>query len=329
MINLTTVGNLLTRNLGRTGLVLQKFAPDIMMYAGIGGVVVSTVMACKATTKANVILDDAEIEVAKIENVREMSEAGELKKEYTQNDYRKDRTIVMGQTTVKLLRVYGPAIGVGLLSVGLIVGGHNILKKRNVALAAAFSAIDYGFKNYRRRVIEEFGEQKDFEYRHGIKRTQKITTVKTDEEGNEIEVEREVTVLDPEHDPEVNLYERYFAKGYSSQWSENIHYNQTFLEQQQRYANQLLFRRGHVFLNEIYDMLGFERTPAGAVVGWVLNSECGENHISFRLRNMEDNRYRNDHICDTKGEEREAFWQGFTNAIMLDFNVDGVMYHLI
>jgi hypothetical protein len=86
-----------------------------------------------------------------------------------------------------------------------------------------------------------------------------------------------------------------------------------FIRSQQNYANDLLNARGHVFLNEVYDMLGIERTSAGAVVGWVRGN--GDNEIDFGVLN------------DLHSGQR--FINGDERSVLLDFNVDGVVYDLI
>jgi hypothetical protein len=58
--------------------------------------------------------------------------------------------------------------------------------------------------------------------------------------------------------------------------------------------------------------MGFERTSAGFVVGWVLDGN-GDGYIDFGLSEARSSRFMN-------AEER---------SVILDFNVDGVVYDLI
>lgn len=88
-------------------------------------------------------------------------------------------------------------------------------------------------------------------------------------------------------------------------WSKHRADNLYFLRFQQDYANALLRMRGHLFLNEVYDMLGAPRTKLGQVCGWVYkeNNPIGDNYVDldiFNDRNTEDN-----------------------NVFILDPNVDG------
>ena len=92
----------------------------------------------------------------------------------------------------------------------------------------------------------------------------------------------------------------------------------SFLRAQQTYFNELLQARGHVFLNEVYDALGLPRTKAGAIVGWVYDSDTpvGDNYISFEM-------------CEANKEKVRNFINGVEPTILLDFNVDGIILDLI
>lgn len=291
---------------GRTGLVLRKHSPEILMGAGILGIVGSTVLACKATLKLEGIIDGAKHTLDTIDHT---FESGEYSDQYTEEDAKKDKAIVYVKTGVELGKIYAPAISLGIVSIACLMGSHNIMKKRNIAVVAAYKAVEESFANYRRRVVEEFGKDKDEEYRYGIVRTEETIT-ETDKNGKKKKVKKTVDTLDPNH---ISQYARFFDESCAN-WSKTPEYNLIFLKAQQNYANDLLKARGHIFLNEVYDMLGIERSQAGAVVGWVLDNDS-DNFVDFGIYN---------------GDERgRAFVNGYERSILLDFNVDGVIYDLI
>lgn len=303
-----------SRLLGRAGLQIKKHSPEIFMVAGIVGTVTSTVMACKATTKVNEILEEPK---KTIDIVHKGMEDGYIegkngKKEYTQEDGKKDLTIVYTQTGVKLLKLYAPAIALGTVSIGSIVFGQHILKKRNIALAAAYAVVDKSFKEYRKNVVDRFGESIDKELRYNIK-AQEVETVTVDENGNEI-VEKTIVNL-----PSLgaSIYAKFFDETCAN-WQKDANYNLMFLRRQQDYANDVLKSRGHIFLNEVYDMLGIQRTPEGQSVGWVYDEKnpIGDNYVDFG-------------IYDVTDECKRAFVNGYERSILLDFNVDGSIYNLI
>ena len=301
--------NKATRLLSSTQYQVKKHSPEILMVAGIAGTIVGTVLACKATTKVSKIIEEKNKNVEDVHTCLE-----DNAKEYTEEDSKKDLTIIYAQTGVKLFKLYAPAIGVMALSFASIIAGHKVLKKRNIAIAAAYAAIDKGFKQYRKNVIEEFGEGVDQQMRFGLKSKE---IKKKDKDGKTVK-ETEY-YIDPEGNPLDNIseYARFFDAS-SENFAKDPEYNMMFLRRQQDYANEMLKARGHLFLNEVYDLLDIPRSKAGQVVGWVYDKNGntkGDNYVDFGL-------YRND-----QGTRR--FVNGLEYNILLDFNVDGVIYDLI
>lgn len=303
--------NGVNRTLSKAGFKIKKHSPEILIVAGIAGVVTSAVMACKATTKINDILDQAKEEVGKVNDALANEKIPE--DVYSKEDAKKDLAIIYIQTGVKLVKLYGPSLILGALSITSILASNNILRKRNVALAAAYAAIDNGFKEYRGRVIERFGKDLDRELKYNIK-AKEISETTVDENGKETTVTKTVPVVESE---EPSDYARFFCEGCAG-WTKDPEMNLVFLKQQQNWANELLKTRGHLFLNEVYDMLGIERSKAGQVVGWVYdetNPDC-DNYVDFG-------------IYDIYNERKRAFVNGWERSILLDFNVDGDIYSLL
>lgn len=299
------VGKAISRTAGRSGLLLKKFSPEILMTVGVVGVVASTVLACRATLKADEVLDDARGKLDKIHYAKEQIQ-GEA---YSDSDYKKDLAVTYVQTGVEFVKLYGPAITLGVASIACILSSHNIMKKRNLALVAAYKAVEQSFSTYRQRVVDEFGAETDYAFKNGITR-HKVEVTETDENGNEKTVEKFVDTIDPN---QISQYARFFDE-YSSEWSKVPDYNLMYVTAQQQHANDLLQARGHVFLNEVYDMLGIPRSSAGCIVGWV--KDHGDNYIDFGIFNGDD-------------AKKREFVNGYERSILLDFNVDGVIYDMI
>lgn len=302
--------NSATRTFNRAGLKLKKHSPEIMVTAGIIGVVASSVMACKATTKASSIVDEMKEEMDKIHKAADMVD----EEIYSEEDLKKDTSIVYIQTGVKFAKLYGPSIALGALSITSILVGHNILRKRNLALAAAYTAIDTSFKAYRGRVVERFGKELDKELRYNIKAKEVEETVIDEKTGEEKVVKKTIDVVDPN---EYSDYARFFDDGCNG-WSKDPEFNLMFLKQQQSYANDLLKSRGHLFLNEVYDLLGIQRTKAGNIVGWIYDEKnpVGDNFVDFG-------------IYDINRPKNRDFVNGYERTIILDFNVDGDILSLM
>lgn len=290
-IKLPSVPKPVLRLVGRPTLLVQAHSPEILLAAGVVGVVSAGVLACRATLKLDEVLLDAE-------NTKEKIHSADLVN-YSETDKVRDLALVKVNTARRVVRLYALPVGLGVVSIGAIVGSHRVLSTRNASLAAAYAALDKGFAQYRKRVIEAVGPEKERELRYG---NELVETV-----------DEETGAKTYSLKPDVSIYARFFDEC-SRNWQRTLGYNQIFLQCQQNYANDLLRARGHVFLNEVYDMLGLERTKEGAVVGWVKGN--GDNYIDFGV---------------FEGDQWSAmrFVNGDENSILLDFNVDGVIYDKI
>ena len=303
--------NSVSYNAHRIGFKIKKASPEIMVVAGVVGVVTSTVMACKATTKVNDILEETRKQVDDVHNVLDSDVVSA--DEYNNDDAKKDLAIIYTQTGVKLIKLYAPSVIVGALSITGILASHKILKKRNVALTAAYATIDRSFKEYRGRVVERFGKELDRELRYNIK-AQEIEEKTVDKDGNETVEKKTISVVDP------NMYSDYariFDNG-SMGWTKDPEYNLMFLKLQQNQANDRLRAQGYLFLNDVYDMLGIPRTKAGQIVGWIYDEDnpVGDNFVDFGIYDI-----YNEKACD--------FVNGRERSIVLDFNVDGNILDMI
>lgn len=292
----------------------KKHSPEILVVVGVVGTVASAVIACKATTKIGEVLDDSK---ETIDKIHECAEKGSIPRatnqsevvEYTKEDSKKDLTIVYIQTGVKLAKLYAPAIILGAFSITSILASNNILRKRNVALAAAYATVDKGFKEYRSRVVERFGEEVDQELKYHIKAKQFEKTV-IDENGKKKKVKEKVNVTDLNTN---NGYTQVFDES-NPYWENNSDYNLSLLRAEQSHANNLLMARGYLFLNEVHERLGFQPTKAGQIVGWVYNPDNPDidNYVDFGM--IESNRDLGD---------------DYTPCFLLDFNIDGNIWELM
>lgn len=278
---------------------------------------ISTVLACKATTKVENILNEKNNKINDVHLCLEDEET-----QYTIEDSKKDLVMIYSQTGLKLLKVYAPSIILYTLSVSSILSSHNILKKRNIALAAAYTAVDKGFKKYRSNVVDRFGETVDKELRYNIK-VKEVEKKHIDKNGKEKTKKEKVLEIDNPLDG-ISEYARFFDEFTSDDHKKDPEYNLMFLRRQQDYANEVLKSRGHLFLNEVYDMLGIPRTKAGQVVGWIYDEKNpnGDNYVDFGIYDLTSNNKK-------QNEQKVAFVNGYEYSILLDFNVDGVIYDLI
>ena len=288
------VPDIVTQKLGRQVLLLQKSSPKILFVAGIAGVVTSTVLACRATLKLEGKLDDFRTDVSGLGE----AEQNIGKNGYTQKTHTKSVVYTYAKNSADILKLYAPAIIVGGLSISALTTSHVTLTRRNASLTAAYSAVQTSFAAYRDRVRQEVGEQKELEIHHAVTK-------------HEVEIDgklKKVMAADPN---KWSPYARFFDES-SPNWTKFPEQNRLFVQCQMNYLNDLLKARGHVFLNEAYDALGLEHSKAGAIVGWVRNGD-GDNYIDFGMFDAYNS----------------AFVNGFERTILLDFNVDGVIWDKI
>lgn len=283
-----------TKVAGRQALKVQAYSPTILFATGIVGIVATTVLASRATLKLNEILEEGVTKKHVIEDTLANPEMP-----YDDHDAKRDLKVLKAVKASAIVKLYAPAFAVGAISVTCLAGSHYILTTRNAGLMAAYAALEEGFDKYRQRVIAEFGDEKDRDLRFG---SEEAVIMEENGEG------RKITRVG---EPGPSVYAKFFDE-YSKNWQRQPEYNRIFLQTQQSYHNNLLHARGHVFLNEVYDALGIERTKAGAVVGWILN-KAGDNFVDFGIFEDDSARLRD-------------FVNGREGSILLDFNVDGVIF---
>lgn len=299
-----------TRAFHTAGFKIKKHSPEILIVTGIIGVVTSTVMACKATTKLNDVVSKGKEAINDVHDKTADVEAGIISAEvYTPEIQRKELALAYGRTGYEIVKLYAPAVTVGVLSLTAIVGSNKILHKRNVALASAYAATEKLFKEYRGRVVDRFGKEIDRELRYNIK-TREIEEITANEDGSESTQKKTIKVVDgPLHDE----FSRFFDE-YNPNWVKSADKNKFFLMQTERFANEKLQEQGYLFLNEVLEALGFDIIPAGQVVGWTYGkgNPDSEGYVSFGIF---DDVYTN--------SSKAAFVNGYEKSILLDFNHEG------
>jgi hypothetical protein len=311
--------NNVTRTLHKGGFWLKKHSPEILTVVGSIGAVTGAVMACKATTKINPILEETK---KNIECVHTGAERGEIKAmvngevtmvPYSEKDAQKDLAIYYAQGVIKLAKLYAPAVLVGASGLMCLWGANNLLHKRNAALTAAYATAHQSLDAYRGRVVERFGKDLDRELMYNIKAKEIEETV-TNEDGTEQIVKKTVEVSDPNMN---SIYARFFDESCKG-WTKSAEDNLRCLKMVQAWANRKLQSEGYLYLNDVYEALGIPKTKAGHVVGWIYDEAhpVGDNYVDFG-------------IYDLYNEKARDFVNGYERVILLDFNVDGNIWELM
>jgi hypothetical protein len=297
----------------RTGLKLKKHSPEIMLAVGIVGVVGSTVLACRATLKVGDVIDKAKEDLNTLKEYEEAVENGKIdiaedEREVKLEEVKHSKPAVYLKTSMTLAKLYAPAVGLGVLSIASICGSHRIMNKRVVGLSAALVTAERSFKEYRGRVVDRFGEDLDRELRFDIKKKEVDMTV-VDENGKEEVTTQTVDVIDP---TQISDYSRIWHEG-NTGWTKDPVHNKWYLQKVEEMFTDKLRTEGHLFLNEVYHTLGFNKIPDGQMIGWVYDEKnpIGDNFVSFGIYN------------DIEDEAKRLFINGEERSVLLDFNHDG------
>lgn len=292
----------LSKVLGRSGLILQKHSPTILTVVGLAAMTAGAVLAVKKTLQLEDTLLRSEERISDVKLNIEFGDNPEVETQEvyaTQNDANKALFKAHFINVLDLTKLYGPAAGLFVGGIVSVAVGHGLMHKRNVALVAAYNVLEKSFAAYRARVLEDLGPDKDRDYRLGI--TEKTDKDKDGKKISEIEVDP--TKMSP--------YARIFDQ-LNDNWDPEDLYNKFFLEQEQNWANDRLRFQGHLFLNEVYERLGFKKTTEGGLVGWLITDKSSDHYVDFG-------------VYDASTQAKRNFVNGYEKSIWLDFNVDGLI----
>lgn len=113
-------------------------SPEILIGLGLAGMLTSTILAVKATPKALDILEQEDRELSKIDKVK------------------------------LTWKCYAPAAIGYCTSAACIIGANSVNSKRNAVLAGAYKISEQALIEYRDKVVEVIGEEKEKEIRDAV-----------------------------------------------------------------------------------------------------------------------------------------------------------------
>jgi hypothetical protein len=296
--------NVVTRTFFKGVGKVKRFSPELLMVVGAGAIVTAGVLACRATLKLETVVEKAEFEA-------ELVKEAHKREEYdTETAYTKALSKVYVTRALEIGKLYAVPLSVGLVGMGCLMGAHGVMRGRNVAAIAAYKTMESSFGEYRKRVVEELGEEKERDIRFGITEEE---IPEFDEKGKQIGTRKQAVVRPEGMSPYAKIFDEY-----NDNWSHVPGQNQMFLTNQQNWLNDTLNARGYVFLNDVYKSLGFAQTPDGQITGWLRkdHEDSKDGNIDFGLYEIEK-------------QAKRDFINGFEKAVILDFNVDGIIWDKI
>lgn len=291
----------LSRKVGKTGITLKKYSPEITFAFGVISFVGSIACGIKAGMECYTIIDEHE------ERLDDIAEACQINPQWAETRAKRDKFIAYSITARDMAKKFAPCAALAVVSLGFMHTSNKILKDRYLGAVMAFNGLSETFKLYRSRVVEDQGVDKDKEYYYGVK-TEKVKKEITDEKGKKKTVEEEVGVIDFGTVNQCD-YIRFFDST-NPNWDPNPEFSLYFLKAKEKSANLLLDMRGHVFLNEVLESLDMPHSQIGAIVGWVKGN--GDDYIDFGL-------------MDYTKEGVRRFVNGDEIVVPLEFNCDGII----
>ena len=290
---------------------LKKHSPEILVTVGAVGTVAAGIMACVATSKLPETLDACRERKEKLEEFKkkaeEVDETG-VQVSYDQSQYRKDCAKVYLNNAWDVVKLYGPAFCVEAASLSMIFTSNSIHRKRTASAAAAYATLDSMFKQYRKNVVDTFGEDIDHDMRYGVKH-EKVEITETDAKGKEHKRKVKEDVVNPDDPALISDYAKFYDESCEG-WDKNPEYNLMTLKANQKYCNHILQTQGYMFLNDVYKIIGIKPTLAGQTVGWVVDpKDPHATYIDFGIFNT--------------NRANRRFVNGLEPVILLDFNVQG------
>lgn len=285
---------------------ISKHAPTILSVTASAGVIATGYLAWKAGTRFE------DVEGRDWDRRKEcLKNADIIPDEDVPKIERKNRILFILDT----VRTVAPAAIVGAATITMIYFSNSISKKRLAAMGAAYATLQTAFDGYKRTMVEALGKES----------VEKILKPKIPNVGKSAE---EILSSDNKSDAAhvteavvnslkaLSPYARIIAEESSTCWDPNEDYTSQNISAVQLWANRRLERKGHLFLNEVFDQLGLSRTREGAVVGWLNNGE-GDNYVSF-----------GDFDASIYRVPSDDYIRVDSNFIV-DFNVDGVIWDRI
>ena len=296
----------ISREFHRIGFSIKAHSPEIMMSLGIVGVISSTVLACKETLEAEDEISNASDELERVhKSIGIPMIENRVHSVYSEDDAKNDTIKIYAKLSIEMVKIYWPSILMTASSITCFLAANGVLKKRNAVLAATCTSINNSFKKYRENIRSKYGEDADKEAHFGIKQ-EYVEQPVGDEPTNQVTSEKVIS-----YNLDHSDYAKFFSEACEG-WTKDPEENLRFLKQKQKEANDILKKKGYLYLNQVYRMLDIPETEAGSIVGWIYNedSDVSDNYVDFGIYNGADER----HV---------AFVNGYERTIILDFNVDG------
>lgn len=298
-----------------------KFSsPELLIGAGVVGLVGAAVVAVRRGVRWHTA---AKTEIAHdLETIKK----AEGSPQYTREDKVQDYARVIGKGVWSFTQIYGPSVAVGAASVASILAGTGILRGRLAAVTSAAATAQAALDRYRQRVREKLGDDADSEFAHEV--IGRKTKLKHEDGTKETQVTYHLVPSSGEW-MSASPYSRLWDDS-ALEWSPNRELQYLTLRSLENHFNRELDVRGVVFLNDVYKALGLPMSKDAALVGWIKDYEKPKMaKLAAELGRVPGDGVISFGVFENESPSARAYLAGDDNRVVLDFNVDGVIYDLI
>ena len=295
-------------------------SPELLIGAGVVGLVGAAVVAARRGVRWH--------NAAKAEIIHglETIKKAEGSPQYTREDKVQDYAQVIGKGVWSFTQIYGPSVAVGVASVVSILAGTGVLKGRLAAMTSAAATAQAALERYRSRVREKLGEDADYEFAYEV--SAKKAKIKHEDGTKESLVTYHLVPSSGEW-MAASPYSRLWDEN-AMEWCANRDIQFLTLRSLENHFNQELNARGVVFLNDVYKALGLPMSKDAALVGWVKDYEKPKMaKLAAELGRVPGDGVISFGVFENESPSARAYLAGDDNRVVLDFNVDGVIYDLI
>ena len=284
------------RRIGKTAT-----SPTALVIYGLAALGVGAYETIKASREIDKVLDECKKDIEEVDSI--LQEKTNLLATVFSSESKQDIYVDTGK---KIIKLYARAVIFDAIGVGLILKSHNMLRSENMDLKATVGAIAGGYSALRNRLNETLGDDTGNKVANGIQ--PKAVEIEN-EDGK-----KKKTVVNVMNQSDISPYAKFFDE--TSMFFKGVpEADLEFLIAVNNDANRKLEKKGYLFLNEVYAMLGFEETAIGNYVGWI-NEKGSYKKVDF-------------HIFDVTNEANRRFVNGLESVVLLDFNVDGAIIDYI
>lgn len=306
------------------GKLVQKVkfrSPEILIGAGIAGLVGAAIVAVRRGVRWH---QAATNELT--HNLEAIKKASETSAEYSREDRVHDYAALIGKGVWSFTQIYGASVLLGVASVGSILAGTGILRGRLAAMTSAAATAQAALERYRSRVREKMGEDADRGFAFEV--APRKTKLKHEDGTKETQVTYHLVPSTGEW-MAASPYSRLWDEN-AAEWCHNRDIQYLTLRSLENHFNRELDANGIVFLNDVYKALGLPQTKEAALVGWIKDyTKPKMAKLAAELGRTPGDGVIDFGVFDGESPSARAYLAGNDDRVVLDFNVDGVIYDLI